>query len=526
MADGAAARILVVDDNPVDRALLVRLLRADGHDVVEADNGRVALGLLEGDGFDAVLTDLLMPELDGFGTLAAVKADERHRHVPVIVVTGSDDLDSAIRCLELGATDYVTRPFQPALLRARIASSLADKRLRDLEHEHLERQTATNEVLQVIGRSTFDLQSVLDIVVASAARLCKADLAHLYLANADRAYPLAAHVSGFADHVQYERDNPETGSRTSVTGRVILSGEPVHVLDIRDDPEYGWKVGIEGDYRSLLGVPIKSAGDLVGVITLARLEVRPYSEAEIGLVTTFAEQAAIAIANARLLETIDRQRGELARYVSSQVATLVTSPDGERLLAGHRRRITAVFCDLRGFTGFSETAEPEEVLRVLRDYHAALGALIVEHGGTLEHFAGDGTMVFFNDPVEQPDHEARAVRMAVAMRERVGELAVGWHRLGYELGFGVGICAGYATMGRIGFEGRYDYGAVGNAVILASRLSAEAAAGQILLDQRTFAAVEEIVEVEPVGEVQLKGITRAVTAFDVVGLRPAATPAA
>jgi adenylate cyclase len=333
-------------------------------------------------------------------------------------------------------------------------------------------------------------------------------------------------VSGFADHVQYERDNPETGSRTSVTGRVILMGEPVHVLDIRNDPEYSWKVGIEGDYRSLLGVPIKSAGDLVGVITLARLEVRPYSEGEIGLVTTFAEQAAIAIANARLLETIDRQRGELASYVSSQVATLVTSPDGERLLAGHRRRITAVFCDLRGFTGFSETAEPEEVLRVLRDYHAALGALIVEHGGTLEHFAGDGTMVFFNDPVEQPDHETRAVRMAVAMRERVGELAIGWHRLGYDLGFGVGISAGYATMGRIGFEGRYDYGAVGNAVILASRLSAEAAAGQILLDQRTFAAVEEIVEVEPVGDLHLKGISRTVSAYDVVALRSAATPAA
>jgi class 3 adenylate cyclase len=135
-------------------------------------------------------------------------------------------------------------------------------------------------------------------------------------------------------------------------------------------------------------------------------------------------------------------------------------------------------------------------------------------------------MVFFNDPVEQPDHEARAVRMAVSMRERVGELAVGWHRLGYDLGFGVGICAGYATMGRIGFEGRYDYGAVGNAVILASRMSAEAAAGQILLDQRTFAAVEEIVEVESIGDLQLKGISRSVTAYDVVALRSAATPAA
>jgi adenylate cyclase len=223
-----------------------------------------------------------------------------------------------------------------------------------------------------------------------------------------------------------------------------------------------------------------------------------------------------------LTATIERQREELSRFLSPQVAALVSSPQGEQLLAGHRRQITAVFCDLRGFTAFAETAEPEELFGVLRDYHEAMGALIVEHGGTLEHFAGDGIMIFFNDPVLQPDHVERAVRMAVAMRERFAGLAVRWRKLGYELAFGVGIAVGYATLGRIGFDGRFDYGAIGNAVILASRLSSEAIGGQILLSQRAFAAVEDIVETDSVGELALKGFSRPVPAVDVIALRIAA----
>ncbi len=203
--------------------------------------------------------------------------------------------------------------------------------------------------------------------------------------------------------------------------------------------------------------------------------------------------------------------------MSPQIAALISSAEGEQLLAGHRRQITAVFADLRGFTHFSETAEPEELLGVLRAYHAAMGALVVEHGGTLEHFAGDGMLVFFNDPVPQDDHAQRAVAMAIEMRARFAELAEGWHKLGYELGLGIGISTGYATLGRIGFEGRYDYAAIGNAVILASRLSTEAKAGQILLGQRTYAAVEGLIPMEPAGELELKGISRPVPAYLALG---------
>ena len=184
-----------------------------------------------------------------------------------------------------------------------------------------------------------------------------------------------------------------------------------------------------------------------------------------------------------------------------------------------------MFCDLRNFTVFSETAEPEEVLGFLRVYHAAMGQLVVEHEATLEHFAGDGFMTFFNDPVLQPDHAARAVRMAVAMRERFGEVVADWRKRGYVLEIGIGIATGYATLGRIGFEGRYDYGAIGNAIILASRLSGEAAPGQILVSQRTLAAAADAVHAEPIGEVQLKGFSRPMSAYAVTGVAGAESPA-
>lgn len=218
-------------------------------------------------------------------------------------------------------------------------------------------------------------------------------------------------------------------------------------------------------------------------------------------------------------DTVQRQRGELARFFSPAIADLITSDEGKRMLDGHRRSVTIVFCDFRGFTQFSETVEPEEVLSVLRAYHTAMGELIALHGGTLEHFEGDGMMVFFNDPVDQPDHELRAVRMSLAMRDRFNELAASWKKKGYELGLGFGAAVGYATLGRIGYEGRYDYAAIGNVTILASRLSGRAAGGQILISQRLNAAVEEHVETRPVGELELKGMSRPVPSFEVVGLR-------
>jgi len=210
--------------------------------------------------------------------------------------------------------------------------------------------------------------------------------------------------------------------------------------------------------------------------------------------------------------------GRLKRFLSPQLAELIVSSGDEKLLESHRQEITVVFCDLRGFTAFAETAEPEEVMGVLREYHAAMGALIFQFEGTLERFAGDGLMVFFNDPLPCPDPAARAVRMAVAMRERAGELAAMWRKRGHQLDFGVGIALGYATLGKIGFEGRFDYGAIGTVTNLASRLCDEAQGGQILISQRVYTAVEELLEAEPVGDVTLKGLHRPVAVYNVLRL--------
>jgi adenylate cyclase len=214
------------------------------------------------------------------------------------------------------------------------------------------------------------------------------------------------------------------------------------------------------------------------------------------------------------LAEIERMN-RLRRFLSPQIAELVVSSGGERLLESHRRQITVLHCDMRGFTSFAETAEPEEVIKVLREYHEALGTLIYKHGATLERFAGDGLMVWFNDPLPCPDPCERAVRMAVEMRTSVAELARKWRRQGYELGFGVGIAHGYATLGQIGFEGRFDYAAVGTVVNLAARLCSQAQDGQVLIDPKVQTAVESLATTEPAGELVLKGLHRPIAAFNV-----------
>jgi class 3 adenylate cyclase len=217
---------------------------------------------------------------------------------------------------------------------------------------------------------------------------------------------------------------------------------------------------------------------------------------------------------------IERSR-MLRRYLPQQVADAVIASGDESLLQTHRQEITVVFGDLRGFTAFAETAAPEVVMSVLREYHGAVGELISRYSGTLEHFAGDGWMVYFNDPLPVPDHPAQAVRMAVAMRERVAELSRRWRKLGDELDFGVGIAMGFATLGTIGFEGRHDYGAIGSVGNLASRLSAEAKGGQILVSQRVQALVEDVAVTEPIGALELRGFSRPVNAYNVLSLNVA-----
>jgi adenylate cyclase len=333
-----------------------------------------------------------------------------------------------------------------------------------------EQQRAISGVLRAVARSA-GIQPVLDEVVEACERLCRADYGALYLLEHGLLH-VAAHNTQAAG-AEYDRQHPHALDRTTGAGRAAVAREPVHIPDIREDPGYSYG-GPTEYYRSLIAVPVMVEDDLIGVVVLVRREPKPFTEEHIALVQSFADQAAIAVANARLMEAVERQRTELARFVSPQVAELISSREGERLLAGHRAYISCLFCDLRGFTAFAETAAPEELFDVLREYHAAVGDLIPAHEGTLEHFAGDGL------------------------------LAEAWRGRGTVLGLGIGVEAGYATIGRIGFEGRYDYGVLGPVANLASRLSTQAAAGQILIGQRLFAAVEEGVETAPAGNLELK----------------------
>lgn len=214
--------------------------------------------------------------------------------------------------------------------------------------------------------------------------------------------------------------------------------------------------------------------------------------------------------------------GRLKRFLAPQLAEMIVSSGDERILESHRRDIVVVFCDLRGFTAFSETSEPEEVIAVLGEYHAALGPLVGEFEGTLDHFSGDGLMVFFNDPMPCPDPAERAIKMAIAMREAAEALTTSWRKRGFDLGFGVGIAQGYATLGQIGFDERMDYTAIGTVCNLAARLCAEAKDSQVLISKRVATAVEELVELEQMGNLTLKGLSQAVAVFNVVSMHPAA----
>jgi PAS domain S-box-containing protein len=225
--------------------------------------------------------------------------------------------------------------------------------------------------------------------------------------------------------------------------------------------------------------------------------------------------------NARVDEQVDEieRMSRLRRFLTPQIADAILAAGADSILESHRSEITAVFCDLRGFTHFAEVNEPEDVMRVLRQYHTAMGEIIFEYGATLEHFEGDGMMLFFNDPIPITDPTNRAVLMAIAMRDRAGELTDAWRRHGYDLGFGVGVARGYATLGRIGFEGRFDYGAVGSVVNMASRLGNAAAAGQILISLRAFAEVEDVIDAELAGELEMKGFHGPQQVFNVIGIK-------
>jgi class 3 adenylate cyclase len=294
-----------------------------------------------------------------------------------------------------------------------------------------------------------------------------------------------------------------------------LSFIPIILVTAKTDPK-DVVAGLEAGADEYLAKPVDQTALVARVKSMLRIKAL-YDQTQ--------EQAAeLSQWNENLQQRVDDQLGELERlnslkrFFSPHLAELIVTSGKTEFMESHRREITVVFCDLRGFTAFSETAEPEEIMRVLREYHNAVGPLIFEFEATLEHFAGDGLMAFFNDPVPCPDPAQRAIRMAVAMQEKMSQLVATWEARGFDLGLGVGIALGYATLGQVGFEGRFHYGAIGSVLNLASRLCDQAEAGQIVVTPRVQAEAGDLAQVEDLGELTLKGFLKPVKALNVVRL--------
>ena len=402
----------------------------------------------------------------------------------------------------------------------------------------VEARSALEDILRVLNESPGNQEAIFDVILEKALQLCHAQFGvvfvydeGLYEAVGLRGLP-EAHREWFRKAGRFEA-GPDSG-----LGRIARSHELLHIEDVKSEDAYQKRDPLRvatadlGKARTFLAVPFMVEGKMVGAFSVYRQEVHKFSDSEIALAEIFARNAAIAVVNTRLLARVQEQAtqlemlnlnlrsqverqvdelarlGRLKRFLSPEVAELIVSSGDDSVLRSHRRQVAALFCDLRGFTAFSESVEPEEAMEVLQTYHRDMGEIIARYGGTIDHRAGDGIMVLFNDPIPCNDPACRAVRMAIDMRAHMQSRLAKWGKLDFNLGFGVGITFGYATLGMVGDDTRSDYTANGTVINLAARLCEDAAANQILVAQRTLSEIESHFDFESLGTREFKGISR------------------
>jgi len=422
-------------------------------------------------------------------------------------------------------------------------------------------------VLEEVGRavsSSLDLNAVLPTVAARALEITHADAVLIYGYDAAKRQFNLVEADGIDKAVEGQhRVIDEEGS---MLGHAAAKGEPVAIADLSTVADHVLRnIAVEAGFHAVLVAPLVDQQGVLGALVVLRRAAGDFPQSLIGLMRTFAHQSVLAMRNARLFTEVDQKGRELAsantvvreqadklteqteqlknwnrsleervekqlgeierirkleRFLAPQVAQLIASSDGhDMLLNSHRGEVTVVFCDLRGFSAFTEATEPEEAMNVLREYHAALGELIFRYEGTLDRYAGDGVMILFNAPIQIEDHTKRAVKMACEMRDAIGALTQKWRNRGHSLGFGMGIALGYATLGQIGFEQRLEYAAIGSVTNLASRLCDEAKANQIVVSRRVYGVVEQWVDAAPLDDLVLKGFNHPVLAMEILRWR-------
>jgi class 3 adenylate cyclase/DNA-binding response OmpR family regulator len=539
----ARASVLVVDDERRNRSLLSARLEGQGHTVATAEHGRQALELLKAERFDVVLLDLMMPEMDGFQVLEQLKADAALRHLPVIVISALDDIESVVRCIEMGAEDYLPKPFNSVLLRARVSACLEKKRLHDQEELQRQQLEAFNETLEQRVRdatatiqdythllerqlheteamvdvslaisSTMDTQVVLQMIMDKSKAVMNAEACSLWMLDQDIGrlrFQMAGSTEGGA------MQSVTVGIGQGIAGWVAQTGEPLLVANAYQDPRFDPSFDRQSGFRtrSILTVPLKAKDQVTGVVqVLNKIDQAAFDDRDLHLFQSFASQASVALENARLYErtramaedlrvaleqerrlTIEKEK--MGAYIPKQVIDEISRNREQKLaLGGKTVRLTILFVDVQGFTQLSETMEPQHVVSFLNDYMTAMTTIIEAQGGIIDKFIGDGIMAIFTPQNEADNHALRAVRSGMQMQQKLYELRKHWHTSRPELtglSIRVGINTGEVVAGNIGSETRMDYTVVGDNVNVASRIETVCGPGDVCMSEATYHDIQD-----------------------------------